>query len=125
MYRHVLVHTWNYNNLFSTLYPARNIPLERGNNKVGITLAILKKEAQIKLKTPKIHRRFIQQPPHPVAFPPHQSRGGNELQLGDTLLLPTDLTAAVLSERFQSAWAAAVSSGGAPLVPALRALFAR
>ncbi|CAN0424196.1 unnamed protein product, partial [Ectocarpus sp. 12 AP-2014] len=54
-----------------------------------------------------------------------QSRGGRELQLGDTLLLPDGLTADVLSERFRHAWEGLVSGGRPSLVSAFRALFFR
>lgn len=54
-----------------------------------------------------------------------QSRAGIELQLDDTLLLPAELTAAVLSERFQVAWEALVDRGQPSLALAFRALFFR
>ncbi|CBN74323.1 similar to canalicular multispecific organic anion transporter [Ectocarpus siliculosus] len=54
-----------------------------------------------------------------------KSRGGRELQLGDTLLLPDGLTADVLSERFRHSWEGLVSGGRPSLASAFRALFFR
>ncbi|CAM9631116.1 unnamed protein product [Ectocarpus fasciculatus] len=54
-----------------------------------------------------------------------KSRGGRELQLGDTLLLPEGLKADVLSERFRLAWEVLVSGGRPSLAYAFRALFFR
>lgn len=48
-----------------------------------------------------------------------------DLQLGDAFMLPADLTAAILSERFEIAWNATVSSGHPSTTSAFHALFAR
>lgn len=48
-----------------------------------------------------------------------------DLQLGDAFVLPVELTAAVLSERFEIAWNATVSGGHPSIALAFYALFAR
>lgn len=55
----------------------------------------------------------------------NQGREGAELQLDDTLLLPAELTAEVLSKRFQLAWKSLVDRGQPSLALAFRALFFR
>ena len=54
-----------------------------------------------------------------------QGQENGELQLEDTLLLPADLSAEILSERFHPAWEALVDRGKPSLALAFRALFFR
>lgn len=55
----------------------------------------------------------------------HQSQRGKDLHLEDTLRLPTELSAAVLSEQFERAWLRSVNSGHPSIVATLHSLFAR
>ena len=54
-----------------------------------------------------------------------QSRDGGGLQLDDTLLLPEELSAENLAERFHLAWEALVDRGQPSLALVFRALFFR
>lgn len=55
----------------------------------------------------------------------HQRRRSEELKLDDTLHLPSELTAVVISEKFERAWRNTVRRGHPSISAAFHALFAR